>query len=71
MYWNKALEVNNMLYDAKYSKGFCYEQIGNYEKAYEVWCKIVEDLDNSGYHIEKAFPQHLADKCKGKIKKGK
>ena len=67
-YWDKALEINNMLYDAKYSKGFCYEQIGDYENAYKIWCEIVEDLDSAGYHIEKAFPQNLADKCKENMK---
>ncbi len=66
-YWNKALEINNHFYDAKFSIGFCYEEIGNYKKAYETWCEIVEDLDNAGYHIEKAFPQHLADKCKENV----
>lgn len=66
--WDRALEINHCFYDAKYAKGFCYEELGEFKKAYHVWCEIIEDLDADGYLMEKTFPQELAKKCKEKYR---
>lgn len=58
--WDKALSLDSYFFDAKYSKGFCYEEIGEYEKAYNIWNEIAEELDSKGYESEKTFPQQLA-----------
>lgn len=63
----RALQIDHSLYDAKYSKGFCYEELGDFQKAYDVWCEIADDLKTEGYKIEAKFPMELAKKMQGKI----
>ena len=65
--WNKALQIDHSLYDAKYSKGFCYEELVDYQKAYDIWCEIADELKTEGYEIEVKFPMELAEKCKEKL----
>ena len=62
-YWNKALQCDPNCYDAQYSIGFCYEELGEFSKAYDTWCKIAESLEKDGYDVEAAFPKKLAQKC--------
>ncbi|MDE7261070.1 MAG: tetratricopeptide repeat protein, partial [Oscillospiraceae bacterium] len=62
--WRKALELDDEMYDARYSMGFCYEELGEYGKAYDMWLEIARDLEKEGYEIEKRFPLELAEKCK-------
>lgn len=66
--WDRALELNPGFYDCKYAKGFCYEELGEYGKAYETWLGIAADLERDGYEIEPEFPRELAEKCKVNIK---
>lgn len=66
--WDRALELNPGFYDCKYAKGFCYEELGEYGKAYETWLGIAADLERDGYEIESKFPRELAEKCKVNIK---
>lgn len=66
-YWHKALDLDSTFLDAKYSIGFCYEEIGEYEKAYTTWKQLTEELDKRGLIIEKEFPLQLAQKCKEKL----
>lgn len=65
--WDCALERDSNLYDAKYAKGFCYEELGEYRKAYAMWCEIADSLKRDGYEAEVEFPQELARKCKDKM----
>lgn len=66
-YWDKALLLDNSFYDAKYSMGFCYEELGEYQKAYDIWCEIADELKASGYESEADFPLESAKKCKKKL----
>lgn len=50
--WNKALELNGMYLDAKYSKAFCCEELGDYQNAYLLWSEIAEALDKEGLEYE-------------------
>ena len=61
--WDKALELGTTYYDYRYAKGFCYEEMGEYAKAYEVWRDIVSRLRQEGYEAEVEFPKELARKC--------
>ena len=63
-YWRKALELDDEIYDARYSMGFCYEELGEYGKAYDMWLEIARDLEKEGYEVEKQLPLELAEKCK-------
>lgn len=63
-YWRKALELDDEMYDARYSMGFCYEELEEYGKAYDMWLEIAHDLEKDGYEVEKKFPLELAAKCR-------
>ena len=67
--WNKALQIDPTFYDYRYSIGFCYEKLGQYQKAYEVWLDIVQRLEQDGYEVELEFPKSLARKCKERLEK--
>ena len=41
-HWNLALMMDSTCVDALYSKGYCYEEIGEYQKAYETWRQLAE-----------------------------
>ena len=66
-YWDKAIMLDASVCDALYSKGFCYEELGEYVKAYETWCQITKHLEQQGFVYEAEFPRHLAQVCKGKM----
>ncbi len=62
--WDKALLIDESFYDAKFSKGFCYEELREYEKAYEIWREIADELKGKGYAAEAEYPMLLAEKAK-------
>lgn len=66
-YWDRAILLDDSYCDAMYSKGFCYEELGEYGMAYEIWCQIIEWLEKRGYLYEIEFPRQLAQKCKEKM----
>ncbi len=66
-FWKKSLELDNTWLDASYSIGFCYEELGEYEKAYTTWTELAEILRNRGLVVEKEFPMQLAEKCREKL----
>lgn len=49
-YWDKAEELGTTFMDEKYSKAFCYEELEQYESAYNLWCEIGEELKSKGYN---------------------
>ena len=66
-YWNKADSLTTENLDQKYSMAFCYEELEEYEKAYKIWCEIVDHLKNGGYDIEASTEEKRAQKCFEKI----
>lgn len=66
-HWDRALELDPDMCDAKHSKGFCYERMGDYQKAYEVWCEITEDYEKKGFDVEAGFVKKRAEKCADKM----
>ena len=69
-YRRKALELDDEMYDAGYSMGFCYEELGEYGKAYDTWLAIARNLEKDGYEVEKNYPLESAEKCQEILKKG-
>ena len=67
VHWRRALELEPKWLDAAFSMGFCYEELGQYDKAYDIWCGVVEELERRGFEAELAFPRSLAQKCKEKM----
>lgn len=70
VHWKRALEMEPQWFDSAYSMGFCYEEIGEYEKAAEVFSQIADTLESRGYDGEVALPRMLADQCRKKLAKG-
>lgn len=66
-HWKRALEMEPQWCDAAYSMGFCYEELGEYAKAYEVWTQIADGLEKRGFEAEVNWPRSLAHKCREKI----
>ena len=62
-HWKRALELEPEWMDGAYSMGFCYEELGEYEKAHDVWTCIAEDLARRGYEAEVNWPRERARKC--------
>ena len=67
-YWNKAEELGTTFMDGKYARASCYEDLGQYDKAYEEWCEIVNELKAKGYDVEAEMAQKQAQECLEKIK---
>lgn len=67
-YWRKALALDHTYLDAVFSMGFCYEELGQYDKAYKVWTEVVKELDQRGLVIERDFPAKLAENCRKRMK---
>lgn len=66
-YWDAAMENDESYLDAKCSKAFCLEEIGDFHKAYILWCEIADKLQKLGYEAEAIMPKIHAAKCKEKI----
>ena len=63
VYWNKALELDSSYLDAMYSMGFCYEDLGQYQQAHDVWTELVRELGRRGLVIEREYPARMAESC--------
>ena len=67
-YWQKALELDPSYFDALYSMGFCYEELEQFQNAYQVWSELVCELDRRGLVIEREYPAQMADQCVKKMR---
>ena len=68
-YWEKHLELDSTWLDSYFSMGFCYEEIGEYKKAYEVWTTVSKILTQRGLVVEAEWPKEMAEKCLRKLEK--
>lgn len=68
-YWDKAEKLGTNFMDGKYAKASCYEDLGEYKKAYKVWSELTEILLSKGYDIEAEMPKNQAKLCLEKINK--
>ena len=66
-YWGKHIELDSTWLDSYYSMAFCYEEIGEYKKAYDTWMKIAEILTQRGGVIEAQWPKEMAENCLKKL----
>lgn len=66
--WDKAISLNDgFSLDGKYSKANCYEQLGEYQKAYNIRLEIIKELKENGYDIEAVSEEKRAQACLEKI----
>ena len=68
-YWKKHLELDSTWLDSYFSMGFCYEEIGEYQKAHETWKTVSKILAQRGLVIEAEWPKEMAEKCLRKLEK--
>lgn len=66
--WNKALELDPEITSPMWAKATCYEELGNFQKAYDAWLEIIHWLEVRGYEEELKEPKMCASACKNKIK---
>lgn len=62
-YWDKAISIDNAIFDAYFSKAYCYKELGKYEKASAIFKEIAEKLKETGYEIESDLPANEANQC--------
>lgn len=66
-HWQRALEMEPEWCDAAYSMASCYEELGDYAKAYEVYNQIADNLERRGFEAEVNWPRSRANKCQEKM----
>ncbi|MBQ8815152.1 MAG: helix-turn-helix domain-containing protein [Lachnospiraceae bacterium] len=66
-HWKRALEMEPEWCDAAYSMASCYEEMGDYANAYEVYIQIADDLERRGFDAEVGWTRALAHKCRENI----
>ncbi len=64
---DSSLELDPDLFDARYAKGDCYEQMGDWARALEVWEELARLLEAKGFTIEAEEPRRAAEKCRAKL----
>lgn len=64
--WNKALELDPEVTSPMWAKAMCYEELGDFSKAYDAWIEIIDWLEARGYEEELREPKHHARECKNK-----
>lgn len=64
---DKAYELNTEYIDAKYSKAFCCEEMGDYKQAYHTWMEIIQSLKSRGYDAPAQREEKRAQECLDKI----
>ncbi len=68
-YWEKDLEFQTKILESLYAMAFCREELGEYDKAYEAWMRIVKILSEDGAEVEVKFSMKKAEECKEKMEK--
>ena len=66
--WDKAGEIGTYFYDEYYCKACCYNDMGEYSKAFETYMEISEKLRRDGYDVEADMAISYAEQIKAKIK---
>lgn len=66
-HWERALEMEPDWTAAAWSMASCYEELGNYSKAYEIYSQIAGNLEIQGFEAEVDLPRARANKCRERI----
>ena len=62
-HWERALELDPDFLDARYSMGFCLEEMGQYGRARKLWHDWAEDLKRRGFEAEQTLPRTREKLC--------
>lgn len=67
-HWETAVRLDDKFLDAMYSMAFCRGDMGQFDKAADIWDEIARKLDNRGLEIEAQWPREMATKCRARAK---
>lgn len=62
-HWEQALRLDPDFLDARYSMGYCLEEMGDFEKARKLWHDLAEELKCRGYESEQELPRTREKYC--------
>ena len=68
-YWERHREFETGNLESLYSIADCSEELGDYERAYEAFMKLVEIAINDGCDVTAEWPRRRAEGCKAKMEK--
>lgn len=64
LHWEAAVRLDDKFLDAMYSMAFCRGDMGQFDKAADIWEEIGLRLDKRGLEIEAQWPREMAKKCR-------
>lgn len=67
-YWEAAIRIDARFLDFMFSMAFCHGDLGQFDKAADVWEEIARRLDARGLEIEAQWPREMAEKCREQVK---
>ena len=67
-HWEAAVRLDDKYLDAMYSMAFCRGDLGQFDKAADIWEGIARRLDARGLEIEAQWPRNMAEKCRAQAK---
>lgn len=67
-HWEAAVRLDDKFLDALYSMAFCRGDLGQFDKAADIWEDIAHRLDARGLEIEAQWPRNMAEKCRAQAK---
>ena len=70
-HWEAAVRLDDKYMDAMYSMAFCRGDMGQFDKAADIWADIARRLDARGLEIEAQWPREMAEKCRDQAMKQK
>lgn len=66
-HWEAAVHLDGKFLDAMYSMAFCRGDMGQFDKAADIWEDIARRLDARGLEIEAQWPREMAEKCRERV----
>ncbi len=66
-HWNQALELDASYCDAVYAMGSCYEELGQYGDALQIWTSLYRELQIQGFIYECQLPAEHIKHCENHL----
>jgi len=67
-HWETAIRLDDEFMDAMFSMAFCRGDMGQFEKAADIWEEIALRLERKGLEIEAQWPREMAQTCRAQAK---
>ena len=67
IHWKRALQMEPDWLSSAYSMASCYEKLGDYANASNIYSQIADNLESRGFDVEVTWPRSMAQKCREKI----